>query len=176
MIFKFRIISSDEKAFLREYEISGDKTFLDFHDFIQEDLGYDVNQLTSFFLTDEQWNRGLELTLIDMENDAGPAAIPMGSVKLSDLLKHKKERLLYVFDIFSNRCFFMELSDIFEPIPNVSYPICRASVGAPPQQLIIQDISVDDILENDDWDEITNDIGSMDDMDFDSETFSDTDY
>jgi len=176
MIYKFRIISGDEKAFLREYEISGDKTFLDFHNFIQEDLGYDANQLTSFFITDEQWNKGLELTLIDMENDAGPAAVPMESVKLSDLLKHKKERLLYVFDIFSDRCFFMELSDIFEPIPNVSYPICKISVGTPPQQIIIEDISMDDVLEDDDWDEITNDIGSIDEVDFDIEDFTDADY
>lgn len=176
MIYKFRIISGDEKAFLREYEISGDKTFLDFHNFIQEDLGYDANQLTSFFITDEQWNKGLELTLIDMENDAGPAAVPMESVKLSDLLKHKKERLLYVFDIFSDRCFFMELSDIFEPIPNVNYPICKISVGTPPQQIIIEDISMDDVLEDDDWDEITNDIGSIDEIDFDIEDFTDADY
>ncbi|MDD2277492.1 MAG: hypothetical protein PHD06_01295 [Bacteroidales bacterium] len=176
MIFKFRVISGDEKAFLREYEVSGEKTFLDFHDFIQEDLGYDTMQLTSFFLTDELWNKGLELTLIDMENDAGPAAIPMDSVKISDLLKHKKERLLYVFDIFSDRCFFMELADIFEPETNVIYPLCKVSVGTPPEQLIIEDILMDDEIDNNDLDEITNDIGSIDDMDFDSEAFNDADY
>ncbi len=176
MIFKFRMISGDEKAFLREYEISGEETFLSFHDFIQTDLGFDANQLASFFLTDEQWNKGLELTLIDMENDAGPAAIPMDSVKLSELLKNKKERLLYVFDIFSDRCFFIELSDIQEPENEICYPRCKASVGSPPEQLVIEEVSIDEMLANEDIDEITNDIGPIDDIDFDSEAFADDDY
>jgi len=170
------MISGDEKAFLREYEISGNETFLSFHNFIQNNLGFDANQLASFFLTDEQWNKGLELTLIDMGNDAGPAAIPMESVKLGDLLKNKKERLLYVFDIFSDRCFFIELSDIQEPEAGIQYPRCKASVGSPPEQLVIEDVSIDDILANEDLDEITNDIGPIDDIDLDSEAFPDDDY
>lgn len=176
MIYKFRMISGDEEAFLREYEIPDNHTFLSFHNFIQKDLGYDTAQLASFFLTDEQWNKGMELTLIDMENDAGPAAIPMESVTLADLLKEKKERLLYVFDIFSDRCFFMELSDIAEPSTSMKYPVCITSIGTPPQQLKLEDISVDDLLGEDDvFDEITNDI-DINDIDFDSEAFSDEDY
>ncbi|MFP4555232.1 MAG: IS1096 element passenger TnpR family protein [Bacteroidales bacterium] len=160
MIYKFRMISGDERAFLREYEVYSDCTFLDFHKFIQNDLDFDANQLASFFLTDEQWNKGMELTLIDMENDAGPAAIPMDSVKVKELLKKKKERLLYVFDIFSDRCFFIELADIFEPKENVQYPRCAASVGSAPDQIIVEDISMEDLADNDDdFDEIINDIG-----------------
>jgi hypothetical protein len=176
MIFKFRMISGEGKAFLREYELRCDDTFLNFHKYIQTDLHYDTSQLASFFITDEQWNKGLELTLIDMENDAGPAAIPMESVKLSDLLKKKKERLLYVFDIFSDRCFFLELSDISEPNKDLSYPNCISTVGEPPEQLIIEDISIEDILYDESFDEITNDIGPMEDIDFDSDTFNDEDF
>lgn len=176
MIYKFRMISGDEKAFLREYEIPCNETFLSFHKFIQKDLGYDTTQLASFFITDEQWNKGLELTLIDMENDAGLAAIPMESVKLSDMLKNKKDRLLYVYDIFTDRCFFIELSGISQPSPEVRYPICKASVGTPPKQLHLNDIAIDDIYVQEDYDEITNDIGPFEDVDFDSETFSDEGY
>lgn len=171
------MISGDEKVFLREYEIDSSNSFLDFHNFIQKDLGYDSHQLASFFLTDEQWNKGLELTLIDMENDAGPAAIPMDSVKMSDLLKQKKERLLYVFDIFSDRCFFIELTAIFQPDPEMIYPLCATSVGNAPEQLLIEDISMDDLLNDDTLDEIMNDIDSIDnDINFNPEDISDEDY
>lgn len=177
MIFKFRMISGDEKAFLREYEMPSNETFLSFHKFLQSDLEYDPSQLASFFITDEQWNKGLELTLIDMENDAGPAAIPMESVKLSDLLKNKKDRLLYVFDIFSDRCYFIELSDISQPQPDVKYPRCKTAVGTPPEQLVLGDISMDDILEDEDeFGEITNDISSIEDIDFESEGYSVEDF
>lgn len=179
MIYKFRMISGDDELFLREYEIPDNHTFLSFHNFIQKDLGYDSAQLASFFLTDEQWNKGLELTLIDMDNDAGLAAIPMESVTLGELLKNKKDRLLYVFDIFSDRCFFVELSDIVEPTTSLKYPICKTSIGTPPEQLKIEDISIEDIVMDDDdediFDDITNDI-DFNDIDLDSEAFSSEDY
>jgi hypothetical protein len=164
MIYKFRMISGEDSAFLRDYELDCHCTFLDFHNFIQEDLDYEPSQLASFFLTDEHWNKGLELTLIDMENDAGPAAIPMESVKLHDLVKHKKERLLYVFDIFSDRGFFVELLDIMKVTSGTHYPRCSASVGDAPNQLMIEDVDLDSLaLDDEVLDEIVNDIGSDED-------------
>jgi hypothetical protein len=175
MIYKFRMISSDEKAFLRDYEVDSNSTFLDFHNFIQENLSYDSHLLASFFLTDEHWNKGMELTLIDMENDAGPAAIPMESIKINDLLKHKKERLLYVFDIFSDRAFFLELFDIYQPEPGEEYPICSAVIGDPPIQTELEDIKYTANSLNDDLlDEISNDIGFDDD--YSSNSFREDDF
>jgi hypothetical protein len=173
------MISGDEKAFLREYEIPANYSFFSFHKFIQDDLGFDSDQLASFFITDEHWNKGLELTLIDMENDAGLAAVPMESVKLSDLLKSKKDRCLYVFDIFSDRCFFIQLADIAEPNEDNEYPYCKVSLGNPPEQLELGDMSINDIFDDDDiddddsFDEIINDI---DIESLDSDDFPDQDF
>lgn len=128
------MISGEDKAFLRDYEIDSTQSFLHFHKLIQDNLGYDPNLLASFFLTDEQWNKGLEFTLIDMENDGGPAAIPMDSVRICDIIKAKKERLLYVYDLFTESAFFFELMDIFTPDKGIKYPRCSASVGDPPVQ------------------------------------------
>ena len=169
MIYRFRMIFSEDGKFIREYELDGENTFLDFHSFIQKNLDFESSQLASFFLTDEYWNKGLELTLIDMENDAGPVAIPMESVKLQDLLKHKKERLLYVFDIFSDRCFFIELHDITKPDPHKHCPICTASAGDAPDQLSLEgidpNINISD-FDDDTFDDIVNDIGSEFDDEF----------
>lgn len=172
MIYKFRMISGGEVAFLRDYEIAADSTFLDFHNFIQKNLNYDTHQLASFFLADEQWNKGMELTLMDMQNDSGFAAIPMETVKIGDLIKSKKERLLYVFDIFSDRAFFIELINISDPSPKVAYPFCSASVGQPPEQ-IDMDLSIEGIeLEDDDneVEELFDDFSGTDDFEFGSET------
>ena len=177
MIYKFRMISGDEKAFLREYEIPDSYTFFSFHEFIQYDLDFDAGQLASFFITDEHWNKGLELTLIDMDNDAGLAAIPMDSVKICDLLKDKKDRCLYVFDIFTDRCLFIELADITEPAKEKEYPCCNISVGTAPEQMELGDMSLTDIFEEEkednSFDEITNDIDieSLDANDFPDQDF-----
>ena len=150
------MLAGDEKAFLRDYEIDSNQNFLDFHKLIQGNLKYDVNQITSFFIADENWKKGLELTLIDMENDGGTAAIPMDSVRIKDLLKQRKDRLLYVFDIFNDNLFFIELLDIFVPKSSVRYPMCSASVGEPPVVSDFGDVpipvenyddSVDDIFD-----------------------------
>lgn len=150
------MLAGDEKAFLRDYEIDSNQNFLDFHKLIQGNLKYDANQITSFFIADENWNKGLELTLIDMENDGGPAAIPMDSVRIKDLLKQRKDRLLYVFDIFNDNLFFIELLDFFPPKSSVKYPVCSASVGEPP---VVEDFGGSNLpIPTDDLDDSVDDI------------------
>ena len=167
MIYKFRLISGDNKVFLRDYEIDSNNNIIEFHKLIQSNLNFDTSQLASFFLADENWNKGLEMTLIDMENDGGPAAIPMDSVRIKDILKERKERLLYVYDILNDNLFFIELMDIFTPDCAIKYPICSASIGEPPLQMDIvagsslpigSDESIDDIF--DEYDSEDFDSGS----------------
>lgn len=155
MIYKFRMISSDERAFMRDYEIDSEALFIDLHRLIQRDLQFDEGQLASFFVTDDHWNKGLELTLLDM---GAAHAKPMDALKLSDLLKSRTDRLLYVYDIFADQHLFIELIDLHEPQPGLEYPRIAASVGDAPEQL---DIDADDD-EDDDWED-------FDDEDFDDD-------
>lgn len=165
------MISGEDKAFLRDYEIDSTQSFLHFHKVIQENLGYDPNLLASFFLTDEQWNKGLEFTLIDMENDGGPAAIPMDSVRICDIIKAKKERLLYVYDLFTESAFFFELMDIFIPVKGINYPKCSVSVGDPPLQSSLESAAYSNEPEENFMDEIYREFES-DDLDSNLDEFS----
>ncbi|BDX38700.1 hypothetical protein CYCD_20550 [Tenuifilaceae bacterium CYCD] len=168
------MISADDKAFLRDYEVDSNQTFLAFHNAIQDNLGFDPTQLASFFLADEHWNKGMELTLIDMQNEGGLAAIPMDSVKISELIKDRKERLLYVYDIFTDHSLFLELLDILEPTKGVKYPICSASVGEPPVQLADDSVAMpeEDFEETDEIDDI---FGEFDSDEFGAEGFDGSD-
>ncbi|MGD9978628.1 MAG: hypothetical protein AB7S54_11930 [Bacteroidales bacterium] len=148
MIYKFRILSDDDELFLRDFEVDAESTFLSLHKAIQENLGFDPGQLASFFLADESWNKGMELTLIDMQNDTPLAAIPMDRVKISELMGIRRDRLLYVYDIFTDRTLFIELIDILEPKPNVVYPICTASVGDAPIQFA-EDFTIENEITQD---------------------------
>lgn len=133
MIYKFRMLSSGDRAFLRDYELDSEALFIELHGLIQRDLGLDPSQLASFFVADEQWSKGLELTLLDMDAP-GQSAMPMERVKLSDLIKNRTDRLLYAYDLFSDQHLFIELIAIGEPQPDVSYPRCAATVGELPAQ------------------------------------------
>jgi len=162
MIFKFRMVSGEVKDFLRDYEVDSTQTLLHFHKVIQKDLGYDSNQLASFFLTDENWGKGLEFTLIDMEVEGGPAAIPMFSVRICDIINSKKERLIYQYDLFSDKSFFLELIDVFSPATGVDYPVCSASFGNPPIQIDFNSSDIPYVSDDPNLEDIYRDFDSPD--------------
>jgi len=137
MIFKFRIISDEEKEFVRDIEISGSSTFLDFHEAIQKELDYDPTQLASFFLTDEGWEKELEITLIDMMSDSYQPPIIMKDARIGEYINAPKERMLYIFDFFSERAFFIECMETFTEKSGTAYPAVTYRKGVPPQQIMI---------------------------------------
>lgn len=142
MIFQFRIISDEVSDFAREVLIDCKSTFLDFHNLLVENLGYDPNQITAFFLTNDSWEKELQITLIDMMDENADANLTMDQAVLGDLLKGQGDRLLYVFDFFSERSFFIELTKTYKDLDSSSLPKVSFSHGAPPAQL---DLGIDNL-------------------------------
>ena len=57
MIYRFTIISDEVDDFVREIQIDPDATFYDFHKAILKCAGYTDDQMTSFFICDEDWEK-----------------------------------------------------------------------------------------------------------------------
>lgn len=64
MIFKFIMVSDEIDEFRREIEIESDSTFLEFHKAILDSVGYTDDQITSFFICDDEWERSQEISLV----------------------------------------------------------------------------------------------------------------
>ena len=109
MIYLFRIISDENQGFFRDLVIDGSDTFLDFHHALQENLGFDPSQLASFFITNEMWEKQLEITLIDMMQDQSILTVTMEQATLEEYITEESQHMIYVFDFFSERAFFIEL-------------------------------------------------------------------
>ena len=109
MILLFRIITDENPEFFRDVVIDGSDTFLEFHEVLQKDLGYDPSQLASFFITTEDWEKQQEITLIDMMQEAGVETRTMGDTTLDEYVTDTGQRMIYIFDFFSERSSFMEL-------------------------------------------------------------------
>ncbi len=138
MIFQFRIISDENKDFARELLINGDQTFLDFHNALQENLGYDPHQLASFFITNKAWEKQLQITLIDMmdEEDAeNETCTTMDCSRIEEHVNPEEQRMLYVFDFFSERSFFIELTELMKDLENKQLPKVSFEHGDPPAQI-----------------------------------------
>ncbi|MCK5135763.1 MAG: hypothetical protein KAR19_08250 [Bacteroidales bacterium] len=137
MIYLFRIISDEDQEFFRDLVIDGSDTFLDFHHILQENLGYDPSQLASFFITNEMWEKQQEITLIDMMADSVAETAIMDQASIQDHISEVTQRMIYVFDFFSERAFFMELIEKSDQTSDRETPFIGHSKGEAPPQLAL---------------------------------------
>ena len=140
MIYLFRMISDENPDFYRDLVADGSDTFLDLHHVLQKELEYDPSQLASFFICNENWEKELEITLIDMIQEPGITSYIMDQVSLDEHINELNQRMLYLFDFFSDRAFFMEvieMSDRDSPRPT---PFIGQRQGDAPPQLALDNL------------------------------------
>ncbi len=172
MIYKFRIISDENKEFARELLIDSTHTFLDFHHCLQKDLEYDPAQLSSFFITNNSWEKQQQITLIDMMDEEGGDCSTMEQCMIGDHFDKQGQRMLYVYDFFSERSFFIELTEVLDISESKALPKVVFSHGDPPPQI---NLGLDDLTLSED-DLGSDPGGAFPDDDFDDNIdFMDTD-
>ena len=135
MVYRFTIISDEVDNFRREIQIDSDATFLDFHNAILKSVGYPNDQMTSFFISDDNWEKETEVTLEDMGTSSDIDSWIMEETPLSELLEEEKQHLLYVFDPLADRAFFIELTEMITG-KDLDEAICTKQTGDAPQQLL----------------------------------------
>ncbi len=142
-VLKFRITVKEQDDFIREIEIKLNQTFRDLHDIIVKSVKLYDNELASFHITNEKWERQFEITLIDMsgeidedviEGDVIKTIFLMNETKLNKFIKNKYQRLVYEYDFLQLRDFFIEVIDIFPEKKNTEYPRISYSSGVFEQQ------------------------------------------
>jgi len=134
MVLKFRLLSNEIKDFIREFELNSSHTFYDFHLAIIDNLQYDKTQISSFFLTNSSWEKEQEFCLIEMSDSKYNYSIPMEKAVLGDYLVQPRQRLIYVFDFFNDRCLFVELISIRNG-DSAKAAVCQSKGHAPAQLL-----------------------------------------
>lgn len=135
MVYRFTIISDEVDNFRREIQIDSDATFLDFHNAILKSVGYPNDQMTSFFVCDDNWEKETEVTLEDMGTSSDEDSWIMEETPLNELLEEEKQHLLYIFDPLADRAFFIELTEIITG-KDLDEAICTKQTGDAPQQLL----------------------------------------
>ena len=133
MVYKFKLVSDEVSNFSREIEIDATSTFLQLRNAILESVGYTKDEMNSFFLCDEQWNREEEITLEDMGSSSDQDIWIMDETPINERVKEEGQKLSFVFDYFTERSFFMEMKEEI-PGKNLSEPRCTLKRGTPPPQ------------------------------------------
>lgn len=133
MIYNFRLVSDEVDNFKREIKIDADATFLDLRNAICDAVGYRKNEMSSFFLCDNNWEKEKEITLEDMGTDSDQDAYLMDECVLSDYVEDEGQRLIFTFDYINDRSFFLEMKEMITG-RDLRDPICTLSLGTPPPQ------------------------------------------
>ena len=136
MILKFRMLSDENDNFVRDFEVDPMMKLSEFHDFIIRSIGYD-DCMASFFTADEEWQRCREFTLMDM-GDTGyegeDAPLPMSKTSLAEIIVADYTRLIYLFDMFAERAYYLELTGAKEAEAGFEYPrVAFENAPAPDQ-------------------------------------------
>jgi hypothetical protein len=141
MVYKFTMLSDEVDSFVRVITIDSEAKFIDLHNAILDSVNFEKNQMTSFFICSDNWEKGQEVTLVEMESSSEYDNLVMDDTVLEDLLVDENQKLLYVFDMISDRVFFMELTEII-PLKNQKTAKCITSEGDAPEQILADDIAI----------------------------------
>ncbi len=137
-IYKFHLTTEEQDDFFREIEVKGSQTFRQFHDFLIKNLNLKKDELASFFIVDDYWNRMVEITLIDMaveakpddeEGEAEPEIYLMDEVKIERFVKEIGQQLIYEYDFLQMHTFQLELIGFAESVSRRQYPFITAAEG-----------------------------------------------
>ena len=153
MVIHFLILSGEDEDFVREILIDSKSSFLDFHKAIQESVGYDQSQLASFFISDDDWEKGQEITLMQMDETSD--SLLMDEKNLDDYFDEPKDRLIYTFDFFGNRGFFVEVLSVSDR--DIKETTLVRAEGDAPDQIVMDNFGMEEgLFDEDEEDDFSN--------------------
>ncbi len=145
MQYSFRCILDVETDVIRDISINADATLEELHKSISNAYGFSTQEMAAFYRTDEEWEQGEEIPLINM-NTTGHAN-EMKDYKLSEVFSEMNNRLLYIYDFLDMWTFFIELRKIDTNLnpkePKLVYSLGELPIQAPEKNFISENISDD---------------------------------
>ena len=167
MILRLRMLSDENDNFVRDFEVSHEMNLFELHNFIIESIEYD-DCMASFYTADAQWNPIQEFSQMDLGDEQFEGApIAMEKVSLAELVVSECNRLIYQFDMLTDRAFYLEVVSAGQPNPELEYPRVSFENARVPDQYDPDAVPADD---GSIFDEMMDDFGGFDgDSDSDDE-------
>lgn len=176
---KFRVLldSLKDHEIFRDIEVNDDADFESFYKCIIESFDLANDQMASFFVSDHEWSKGKEVTLMDMSFDASEETTDiMSETTIRQFIESPKQRFILVYDFLNMWIFLIELQEILSH--NVEAPKATLKVGEIPKELKEGNISnldeinfeTDKLDDSDDYSDYSNgfsdeDFENIDDLD-----------
>lgn len=140
LVFRFKVTFEDVDDVERIIDVSAKNMFRDFHNTIQEAIGFDKLKTASFYKTNDSWRPGEEFC-----TDPKPDAKAAGASELGKFIDDPHQKFLYVYDADGGDWHLRaEVMKLFKAEMGTDYPIVFKSSGVSPKQFINPKTVVDD--------------------------------
>ncbi len=134
-ILKFRIYWEDDDSVYRDIVIRHTQNFLDLHQAILKCFDFDNKHKSTFYRSNDNWQRGREITLEKYDKAYKAEPLLMSETLLGAETKDPNQKFIMVYDFNKNWTFMVELININkDESPKINYPSCIRSEGIAPSQ------------------------------------------
>ena len=135
MIYRFVVVSDEAENFKLQIAIDSTATFMQLRNVILDSAGFGKDQMDSFYICDDEWNKEKEVTCMDMGSEADEDIWIMDEAHLDEIIEDEGQRMKFVFDYMTERFFKIKLK---ETVPGKSLhdPLCESKVGTPPAESV----------------------------------------
>jgi hypothetical protein len=134
-LYRFRITFEDYDDVIREIDVKSNQTFEDLHRAIHQSTGYNSEFPSSFYISNDQWTKGEEITYLPNQKRIDRGVSLMHKVKLLNFIDDPHQKFYYTFNFDRPFDFHVELMKIIlDETAGVAYPAVIKSVGEAPRQ------------------------------------------
>jgi len=134
-LYRFRITFEDYDDVVREIDVKSNQTFEDLHRAIHQSTGYNPEYPSSFYISNDQWIKGEEITFMPNQKRIDRKVALMDKVKLLSYIDDPHQKFYYTFNFDRPFDFHVELMKIIlDETPGVTYPAVIKSTGEAPKQ------------------------------------------
>lgn len=135
LIYRFRVLIDHSSEAFRDIEIASEQTFLEFHTAIKEAFGFKGEEMACFYVSDAEWNKGIEIPLADMGfAEEGKVPLLMHEVEVGDHIRDPDQRFVFAYDFLHLWMFMVERIGTLEPDESVTYPRVVLAMGKAPDE------------------------------------------
>ena len=168
-IYRFRITFEDYEDVYREIDMPSKSTFLDLHREIQKTTGYDTERSSSFYVSNDQWKKGIEIAYLPNDRKKANGVLNVEEIRLSKFIDDPHQKFYYTYNFDRPYDFHVELIKILKEEDGKEYPALFKKVGEAPRNLTAANfpISPDDDDEDEFVAEEGEEYGVDEDDDYD---------
>ena len=135
-IYRFRVSFEDYDDVIRDIDIKSTQTFEELHHAIHKSTGYNPEQSSSFYVSNDQWIKGEEIAYLPAPRKAERGVTLMSGTKLNRFIDDPHQKFYYTYNFERPFDFHVELIKILDLEAGKEYPSLAKSVGEAPKAIV----------------------------------------